>query len=169
LICLNGRNETCTIASTISKRTFAQLIRCFRVPSNGKSPYPMIQHPLKLMRRDFQGRFLLRRDDAPANKAYVAAVKQIVRLMTWPAKSPDLSPINQVWALMKQPLRGRSFQDADSLSTAIRWEFLSAAKRNFWSSFRARCLVCSESAGRCPDRHWSEARKVHQVIERERS
>jgi hypothetical protein len=54
----------------------------------------------------------------------VFAPRRIVSLLPCPAKSLDLSPIEQVWALVKQHLRGRRYSSADSLYKVIGEEFI---------------------------------------------
>jgi transposase len=44
---------------------------------------------------------------------------QSVALLEWPAKSPDLSPIEQIWGLIKSRLRWQHFPNAGALFAAI--------------------------------------------------
>jgi transposase len=45
-----------------------------------------------------------------------------MNLLRWPPRSPDLSPIEQIWVYLKKRLKGRRFADADELFHAIAHE-----------------------------------------------
>ena len=72
------------------------------------------------------------------------------RLMLWPAKSPDLSPIEQIWAYIKNRLEGLNFKDRDELFNAILYEWNTIPNyvvHNIYQSFWARCIVCMKHNG----------------------
>ena len=85
-------------------------------------------------------------------------------LMPWPAKSPDLSPIEQIWAYIKNRLAGRNFQNRDELFDAILFEWNAIPNyviHNIYQSFWARCIVCINHNGECLNGHWNEVKKNH--------
>lgn len=88
----------------------------------------------------------------------------------WPAKSPDLSPIEQVWDYIKKRLRGQTFADADQLFEAIRkeWdEIPNEVLHSIYSSFQARLYVCSQNNGQNLNGHWKQVHNVHDTYRTE--
>jgi hypothetical protein len=128
----------------------------------------MIIAPVAAMKEKYTSGFIFQQDNASPHKACSAALRQIVNVLAWPARSPDLSPIEQIWGLIKQRLRGRAFLNADSLYDAVLNEFCAIPDQtvhNFWSSFRARCLVCARLGGKCINGHWKDVRVAHREYE----
>ncbi len=41
--------------------------------------------------------------------------------MDWVAQSPDLNPIEHVWAIIKRKLKNKKFESFDELTEAIKW------------------------------------------------
>ena len=57
-------------------------------------------------------------DNAPCHKANLIRGWMIgndVHAMPWPSCSPDLNPIEQVWAWMKRQIQGKHFANKDAL------------------------------------------------------
>lgn len=121
------------------------------------------------IKNHFGDEWVWQQDNAPSHSSKYTAqnfISKIPRTLNWPPKSPDLSPIEQVWNLMKAKLRGRKFTNADSLYNAlsIAWSSISEETiHNFYSSFLARCQVCLEINGNCLNGHWNEVHKKHEV------
>ena len=44
-------------------------------------------------------------------------------LKKWPAQSPDLNPIEHLWAILKKKLRGKRFKKEDDLWAAVQREW----------------------------------------------
>ena len=66
--------------------------------------------------------------------------QHVPNLIDWPPKSPDLSPIEQIWALIKNNLQGRSFANEDELFLAIQTEWNNIDPKvihRFWESYWA--------------------------------
>lgn len=77
----------------------------------------------------------------------------------------DLSPIEQVWDLMKSKLSGRKFTNSDSLYNvlSIVWSSISEdIIHNYNSSFLARCQICLEINGECLNGHWGKVHEKHE-------
>ena len=65
-------------------------------------------------------------------------------LLDWPAKSPDLSPIEQLWNYLKRRFAGINFKTREDFYERVRveWENIPSDKiHNHYSSFQARCSV----------------------------
>jgi transposase len=108
--------------------------------------------------------YIFQQDNAPAHSKYQDLLLQYVKMFDWPAKSPDLSPIEQIWAYMKNRLKGRRFGTEDQLYNALveEWTNLSPDMvRNFTSSFHARCKVCYDIKGESLNGHWAQVHKEH--------
>lgn len=70
------------------------------------------------------GNYIWQQDAPPPHRAVANLIKNHVpNMMVWPPYSPDLSPIEQVWAYLNQKLRGQSFETADQLFEKIRDEW----------------------------------------------
>ena len=106
-------------------------------------------------------------DNAPVHASKVAQqilLPQIPNKMWWPAKSPDLSPIEQVWGYLKNRLAGQKFKDEESLFAALQHEWKSIPDdilHNFHSSFWARCYVCKQLNGDSLNGHWKMVTQIH--------
>lgn len=71
------------------------------------------------------GNYVWQQDGAPSHRAVAGLIKKHVPdMIIWPAYSPDLSPIEQVWAYLKQKLRRISFNSADELFERLQKEWL---------------------------------------------
>lgn len=88
---------------------------------------------------------------AKSVQKYLAS-KKIELLLDWPAYSPDLNPIEQVWSVLKLRTAQRHPQDLDELLVAIKaaWESISQKEINkFCASFSTKLKRCVENGGAC--------------------
>ncbi len=78
-------------------------------------------------RRLFQGRpCVLQQDNAKPHTAAITTAwlrSRRVRVLNWPACSPDLSPIENIWRIIKRKIRQRRPQTLQQLETYIRQEW----------------------------------------------
>lgn len=84
--------------------------------------------------------------------------------LQWPPKSPDLSPIEQIWDYLKRKIRGIRFTNAIELFNRlqIEWDLISdEVIHNCHSSFLARCRVCAEINGANLNGHWNKVKRIH--------
>ncbi len=85
------------------------------------------QHMLPSRRHLFQGRpFVFQQDNAKPHTAAITTAwlrSRRVRVLNWPASSPDLSPIENIWCIIKQKTRQRRPQTLQQLETYIRQEW----------------------------------------------
>ena len=106
-------------------------------------------------------------DGAPPHKShYTMDILHDItpELLDWPAKSPDLSPIEQLWDYLKKKLAGVQFKSKEKLYERLseEWEKIPSETINhYYSSFQARCSVCINHNGNCLNGHWNEVSKVH--------
>jgi transposase len=77
-------------------------------------------------------------------------------MLNWPPHSPDGSPIEVLWSIIRRKLKGRTFQSDDELFTTIKiaWNAIPEAEIDkHVGSFRAWCQVCLEIEGECLTQH----------------
>ena len=78
------------------------------------------------------------------------ANKDVPLLHGWPARSPDLSPIENLWAIVQKRVDSHGPSNQDELWTFIRqeWDAVSdATVKNLVESFRGRCERCVAAGG----------------------
>ena len=98
-------------------------------------------------------------DGAPAHSAAVT-LKQLKKedrieayfggRNSWPANSPDLDPIENCWAILKQNLSGKTYTDPETLFLEIEtaWEHLSGeVLANLRCSMKRRGRLCIAAKG----------------------
>ena len=119
------------------------------------------------IKNHFGDEWTWQQDNAPCHSSrYTKQVLQSIfpSQLDWPAKSPDLSPIEQVWDYIKKRLEGQNFDSVDQLFNAIQKEWNEIPNQilhNFYSSFLARCQVCLNKNGQSLNGSWSEVHHIH--------
>jgi transposase len=144
----------------------SKLIRC--PPSvNGVSYKEMLESNNvieKLNARFGPRRYVWQQDNAPSHrKAWKGGLSGQVNGFASPPYSPDLSPIEHMWAIIKRQLKGMRFSDKDELFEAISaaWDSIDTNVVNdLVKSFRARCRVCVELNGASLNAHWKRVAEV---------
>jgi hypothetical protein len=125
-----------------------------------------------LNRRFLRRGYVWQQDNAPSHqKAWKDGLCSLVRTfrggIMWSPYSPDLTPIEHMWAISKELVKGRKFTDEDELFTAISeaWDSIPIDVVNrLVNSFRARCRVCLELNGGCLNRHWQRVSKLAEQL-----
>jgi hypothetical protein len=108
--------------------------------------------------------FWWQQDNAPPHQPVRRELARTLKVMTWPPYSPDLSPIEQMWAMIKRKLKGQRFANGDSLFQRIAQAWADVSQQeidNLCSSFRARCHVCAQHGGQSLNGRWTEVHRVH--------
>lgn len=86
------------------------------------------QHMLPSRRRLFQGRpCIFQHDNAKPHTASITASwlrRRRVRVLNWPACSPDLSPIENIWRIIKRKIRQKRPKTVEQLESYIRQEWV---------------------------------------------
>ena len=115
----------------------------------------------------FDRTYVWQQDNAPSHTSYYTQgflSKIIPKGIKWPPRSPDLSPIEQVWAYIKKKLAGMHFKTKEQLFEAIEKEWINIPNNklhNYYSSFWARCYLCRQYDGEALNGKWGEVKQIH--------
>ena len=115
----------------------------------------------------FPSGFVWQQDNAPPHQATetILWLKQNVqKMLDWPAKSPDLNPIEQIWYYIKSKSKGLRFGSASELFDHLSNVWLNITNEvihNYYSSFKARCMACAALGGKSLNGRWNIVREYH--------
>ena len=101
-------------------------------------------------------RFIFKDDNARAHLARVVTdylQRQNIRTLSWPAMSPDLSPIEHVWDILGKHVRRRTPQPRTlgELGAALQEQWgriTQITVRRLVGSMSCRCIACYHNQGR---------------------
>lgn len=81
----------------------------------------------------------------------IPKLKEFPNILEWPARSPDLNPIENLWAYLSYKLRNRSYENLRQLKMAIREEYNLVPQSiifNLCNSFHSRLKKCLHLKGK---------------------
>jgi transposase len=117
-----------------------------------------------LLKERYGDNYLFQQDNATPHKSARAGLSAKLNFLPWwPSKSPDLSPIEMIWAFIKQKLRGQLFISPESLFEGIEGVWNSITPEiiiKFTNSFIPRLTICLRLRGVCLNGHWQEVRSL---------
>ncbi len=95
---------------------------------NAETYIEILEHNMLPSRRHlFQGRpCIFQQDNAKPHSAHITKSwlrRKRVRVLDWPACSPDLSPIENVWCILKRKMRQRRPRTVAHLKTCLQEEW----------------------------------------------
>ena len=109
--------------------------------------------------------FVFMQDNAPAHSAR-STIDFIhsfgITILKWPAKSPDLNPIEHLWSYIKRQIKGMTFENLDELFNTISevWENIpDDLIMKYYDSFKGRCMVCRDINGDSLNANWVKVRR----------
>jgi len=98
-------------------------------------------------------RYIFQQDNDPKHTSFHTKEfinRNMIELLNWPAQSPDLNPIENVWADIKRKLSGKVFKYKNDLWEAIKeiWEGYDVGYAvNLINSMKSRVLECLRCNG----------------------
>ncbi len=110
-----GVGPLCFLKSTVNAAIYQDILEHFMLPSDDK------------LYGDAD--FISQQDFAPAHTAKGTKSRfndQGVTVLNWPANSPDLNPIDNLWGIVKRKMRDTRPNNADDQKVAIKatWAFI---------------------------------------------
>jgi hypothetical protein len=111
--------------------------------------------------------FIWQQDNAPPQQPTFSVIEEGgFNILHWPPHSPDLSPIEMIWAIIKRKLRGKLFSTPFELFRALECEwnqFTPELINSYVTSFEIRCRICLKYNGECLNGHWQEVHQLHKA------
>ncbi len=100
--------------------------------------------------------FTFQHDNAPPHRARITAEflkSKEISVLKWPAQSPDLNPIENIWGIMSKEVykEGKSYLNCDDLWEAVQTAFNNLdpeVLKKVYESMPSRLIKVLESAGR---------------------
>lgn len=135
---------------------------CFQENLNSKVYQRILKQNLKENKliysndapKNLQENWVFLQDNAPSHRAKktTEAIRELVgeRFIRHPAKSPDLNPIENIWAILDQKVKAAEITNIETLKRFLRkqWKTLSWRQiRNCVNSMPQRLKLCRESGG----------------------
>ncbi len=104
-----------------------------------------LQHMLPSRWRLFQGRScVFQQDNAKPHTAAITTAwlhSRRVRVLNWPACSPDLSPIQNIWLIIKRKIEGECYTMVNMTPSQLFWDLRQAYNLK-WAHFVHNILKC---------------------------
>jgi hypothetical protein len=126
---------------------------CFRRIMDGKFYTEILERQLPEVRRMLRGSWRLQQDNDPKHTSRVAKEfldNNVPEVMDWPSNSPDLNPIENLWAIVKRRVELRRSRNLDELERFMRKEWGNIPNStliNLIGSMPQRCREVIEKNG----------------------
>ena len=137
----NFKSELIICPKTVDARSYRQIIRD--------------SHMVEILNEQRgEGNWVFMQDGAPPHTAKDTQrflLKRMNLLANWPANSPDMNPIEHLWAILKYRMREENPKTVNDLINVIKSEWNSISMdciNNLVLSFRKRLLLVSQQKGK---------------------
>jgi len=126
---------------------------CFKRIMDGKFYTEILEKQLPEVRSMLQGRWRLQQDNDPKHKSKIAKEflnNKVPEVMDWPSNSPDLNPIENLWAIVKRKVELRRPKNLSELELFLKeeWENIpNSTLINLVNSMPRRCRDVIEKNG----------------------
>ncbi len=77
-------------------------------------------------------------------------LNEFENILDWPARSPDLNPIENLWSYLSFKIKNRKFENQRQLKMILREEYSKVPQSiifNLCNSFHSRLVKCIEEKG----------------------
>ncbi|KAF0711309.1 hypothetical protein AaE_012241 [Aphanomyces astaci] len=116
--------------------------------NSGDYVFTLSEYLLPFAHLKFGSDFVFQQDNAPIHTSAETkqfCADQFIDLLPWPARSPDLNPIENLWSTMSRVVynNGRQYQNVAELRAAVllAWDMISDEEvKNLIDSMHRRCL-----------------------------
>ena len=103
--------------------------------------------------------FIFQQDLAPAHSAKATSTwfkDHGIPVLNWPANSPDLSPIENLWGIVKRKMRYARLNNAEELKATIRatWALITPEQCHRLIDSMPRCIAAVIQAKGAPTKYW---------------
>jgi transposase len=126
---------------------------CFREIMTGEVYVDIIGKHIPQVENMLDGRWRLQQDNDPKHTSRVAKrflEENVPTVMDWPSNSPDLNPIENLWAIVKRNVEIRRPNNTCELERVMKEEWAKIPQdviNNLVGSMRKRCELIIESDG----------------------
>ena len=137
-----GERGLVRVTKSITGRVYRSVLRCVvcKFPMLRAAPY-------------LDDKIVFQQDNASCHTSKIVErymLRNRFLVLPWPPLSPDLNPIESVWAIMARALRGRCFANAEELWRAVRkeWNAVSVTQLvGLYDSIPRRLAAVREARG----------------------
>ncbi len=137
-----GVGPLCFLKSTVNAAIYQEILEHFMLPSADK------------LYGDAD--FIFQQDLAPAHTAKSWFNDHGVTVLDWPANSPDLNPIENLWGIVKRKMRDTRPNNADDLKAAIKetWASIPPQQCHKLITSMPRWIEAVIKAKGAPTKYW---------------